>query len=58
MLCFVDADWSLFARPFVQDAVHVAWQTAGIKLISQAGTVTYEQREQIAESLVVAFPRA
>ena len=41
-LCFVDSEWALFAKPFLQGGVLVTWPKMLCKAISQAGLL--EQR--------------
>jgi hypothetical protein len=58
VLCFVGAEWSLFARPFVLGGVQVAWPSAMVELLSAAGPVTTSTAENIARSLSEVFPAA
>ncbi|GAC1531913.1 MAG: hypothetical protein NVS3B12_08700 [Acidimicrobiales bacterium] len=58
MLCFVGADWSWFAKPFVHDGIHVAWPRAAVDLISAGNTLSPEEARRTAEVLARAFPAA
>jgi hypothetical protein len=40
IICFVDADWSLFARPIAMEGVHVLWPRALGKLIRTEGSLS------------------
>lgn len=51
VLCFVDAEWSWFARPFELDGVVVAWPKATRELLVRAGPYTPEGIEMIAAHL-------
>ena len=39
-LCFVDAEWSLFSRPFYVEGVFVGWPKALRKLLGQTGPLS------------------
>lgn len=57
MLCFVGADWSWFAKPFVFEDIAVAWPLAAVDILSRpadsAGDVPV-----LARLLGRAFPPA
>jgi hypothetical protein len=57
-LCFVGAEWSLLARPFVLGGVHVAWPSAVVDLMHATGPVTTATAGSIARSLAEVFPPA
>jgi len=58
LLCFVDAEWSWFAKPFTIEGVTVAWPKAAATLVRQAGEFTRGQITQIAERLAQRLPPA
>ena len=57
-LCFVDGDWSFFARPDVLDGVRVTWPKALYKVIAEPGPLDQERilelGSRLAERLVPA----
>lgn len=58
-ICFVDADWSLFARPIEMDKVHVLWPRALGKLIqAKKGSLSQDEIERIERKLALALPAA
>ena len=57
-LCFVEADWKLFAKPFQQDGVWVIWAKKLAALIAADGSLSREQVTNIAERLGTALPTA
>jgi hypothetical protein len=57
-ICFVAADWSLFARPLEMDRVHVLWPRALGKLIHSEGALGREAIVEIERRLAVALPAA
>jgi hypothetical protein len=57
VLCFVDAEWKLFAKPFVVRNTLVTWPKALIGLISTSNPCL-QQVEQIAASIAHALPPA
>jgi hypothetical protein len=57
-ICFVDADWSLFARPIKMDGVHVLWPRALGKLIRTEGPLSRDQIGRIERKLALALPAA
>ena len=57
-LCFVNADWSLFARPIELGGAHVLWPRALGKLIRSEGTLGRETIERIERTLALALPAA
>lgn len=56
VLCFVDAEWSLFARPFVLGQVHVAWPTATAQLVGRPGPLAPDAVSSLAATVAAAFP--
>jgi hypothetical protein len=57
-ICFVDADWSLFARPIEMDRVHVLWPRALGKLIRTEGPLSRDEIARIERGLALALPAA
>lgn len=57
-LCFVAAEWSLFARPFEIDGVWVGWAKALGERLRAAGPLEAEHVRMIAERVAVALPCA
>lgn len=57
-LCFVDADWSLFASPIELGGAHVVWPRALGKLIRTKGSLSREQITAIEYRLAHMLPRA
>ena len=55
-ICFVDADWSLFARPIEMDHVQVLWPRALGKLIRTEGALGREAIVRIERKLAIALP--
>lgn len=56
VLCFVDAEWALFAKPFTLDAVHVAWPDATADLVARPGPLPPERVDAVAAAVAAAFP--
>jgi Nuclease-related domain len=57
-LCFVDAEWSLFAKPFGLGGVWIGWPRALADRLREAGELTQEQLASLARSVASAFPPA
>jgi hypothetical protein len=57
-ICFVDADWSLFARPIEMEGVHVLWPRALGKLIRTEGSLSHDEIARIERKLAQALPAA
>lgn len=57
-ICFVDADWSLFARPIEMEGVHVLWPRALGKLIRTEGSLSRDEIARIERKLALALPAA
>jgi hypothetical protein len=57
VLCFLDADWATFARPFTLARVEVTWPKALIKRITDAATAEIDV-ENVAQTLDRVFPAA
>jgi hypothetical protein len=57
-ICFVEADWSLFARPIEMDGVHVLWPRALGKLIRTEGSLSRDEIARIERKLALPVPAA
>jgi hypothetical protein len=57
-LCFVDSDWSLFARPFSVRGVTVLYPAALRDRLKKHGNLSRESMERIARRLGVSLPPA
>jgi hypothetical protein len=57
-LCFVDADWSLFANPIELGGAHVLWPRALGKLVRTEGSLSEEQITAIERQLARMLPGA
>jgi hypothetical protein len=57
-LCFVDAEWSLFAKPFAIENVWVGWPKALAARLQVEGTLSPEHVRLIAERVAAALPPA
>ena len=55
-LCFIDADWSLFAKPIEIDGVTALWRKRLCEEIKRPGPLTADQRERLAVVLSAALP--
>jgi hypothetical protein len=58
VLCFVEAEWSLFAKPFQLGSVWVEWSTSLGKRLQSPGPLLPEQVQQLAGRLARALPPA
>ena len=58
VLCFVDADWSLFARPLRFGDVHVLWPRALGTLLRAEGPLTRDLVERVEQRLALMLPPA
>jgi len=57
-ICFVDAEWSLFAKPFLMNGVWVGWPKAlGERLLAD-GPLSAEQIIGAARLIAAALPPA
>jgi hypothetical protein len=57
-ICFVAADWSLFARPLRFGDVHVLWPRALGKLLRADGPLSRDQVTALERRLALALPAA
>jgi hypothetical protein len=58
VLCFVDADWSLFARPFQLGGVWIEWPRSLRERILRGGSISPARVAVLAEIMSEALPRA
>jgi len=56
VICFIAADWDLFAKPFEQNGVLITWPQKLVEQIATPGPVTAEAITQIAECLANTLP--
>ena len=57
-ICFVVADWSLFARPIEMDGVHVLWPRALGNLLRREGSLSRDEIARVEHKLALALPPA
>jgi len=57
-LCFVDSEWSLFAKPFHLGGVLVTWPRKLSEMIAEPGPLSQGEVMQIAERLAAHLPAA
>ncbi|MHB1775741.1 MAG: nuclease-related domain-containing protein [Acidimicrobiales bacterium] len=57
-LCFVDAEWPLFAKPFTHDGVRVSGPRSLAEAIGAGGALNREAVELVARQLATALPPA
>ena len=57
-VCFIEADWKLFPKPFQQNAVWVTWPQILVKMISKPGPLAPADVAGVANHLVSALPPA
>ncbi len=57
-LCFIEADWKLFAKPFQQNGVWVTWAKKLAEMIAEPGPLTPVDVTHIADRLAAALPPA
>ena len=58
VLCFVDAEWRLFARPFQHAGVTVTWGKKLAAMIAAPGPLSKSQVADVARRLALALPSA
>ena len=56
VLCFTDAEWRLFAKPFQLEGVWVTWAKKLVEMIAEPGPLTSVDVSHIAERLSSALP--
>ena len=57
-LCFVDAEWSLFAKPFALDGVWIGWAKALGTRLQTEGALAPEHVQLLARRVAEALPPA
>ena len=57
-LCFVDAEWSLFTKPFALDGVWIGWAKALGARLQAEGALAPEHVRLLARRVAEALPRA
>lgn len=57
-LCFIEAEWKLFAKPFRQDGVWVTWGRKLAELVAEPGPLTPLDVTHVADRLASALPPA
>jgi hypothetical protein len=57
-LCFIEADWNLFAKPFQLVGVWVTWAQKLAEMIAAPGPLPLEKVSDVADKLAVALPPA
>jgi hypothetical protein len=57
-LCFIEAEWKLFAKPFQQNGVWVTWAKKLAEMIAEPGPLTPENVTDVAERLARSLPPA
>jgi hypothetical protein len=55
-VCFIEAEWKLFARPFQHDAVWVTWAKKLAEMIAEPGPLSISEVTDIANRLATALP--
>jgi hypothetical protein len=58
LLCFIDAEWGVFARPFTLNGVQVCWPRALYKGLRRAGSASAETVAEVATRLASHLPPA
>jgi Nuclease-related domain len=58
VLCFVEAEWSLLAKPFTLDGVWIVWPKALREQLLREGLLSPEQLNQLARQVASALPPA
>jgi hypothetical protein len=58
VLCFVGAEWSLFAKPFVLDGVWIGWAESLGRRLAAPGPLSPEHVRTLAKRVAAALPAA
>jgi hypothetical protein len=58
VLCFIDAEWSFFAKPFQMGGVWVTWGRKLAEMIAEPGELSEEDVLRVAKRLAEALPPA
>lgn len=56
VLCFVEAEWSLFAKPILVDGVTVLWPKAMQDLVRSGEVLDAERIDRVTRDLATALP--
>jgi hypothetical protein len=56
VLCFVEADWKLFAKPFQLSGAWVTWPSKLVEMIAAPGPLNSDQVQAIARCIADALP--
>lgn len=56
VLCFIEAEWDLFAKPIELDGVVALWPKRLVELLARPGDLQRAQQERLAAVLSAAFP--
>ena len=56
VLCFTDAEFRFFAKPFKQSGVWVTWAKRLVEMIAEPGPLTPEDVSRIGDGLASALP--
>jgi hypothetical protein len=56
VLCFVEADWKLFAKPFQLAGVWVTWPAKLVEMIAEPGPLSSDQVREIASRIASRLP--
>lgn len=56
VLCFVEADWGFFPKPFRQNGVWVTWSRKLADMIAEPGPLTVTDVAETAQRIADAFP--
>jgi hypothetical protein len=57
-LCFIDAEWRVFAKPFVLDDVWVTWGSKLAEMIAAPGPLADADVTRVAQELTSSLPSA
>jgi hypothetical protein len=57
-LCFLNAQWSLFAKPFRLNGVWVGWPKGLVEELRESGELTPEQLESLSYLVASSLPPA
>jgi hypothetical protein len=57
-LCFVDAEWSLFAKPFVLSGVWIGWAKAHGDRLLQDGPISAKHLTVLSDRVAARMPVA
>lgn len=55
-LCFIEAEWNLFAKPFQHDRVWITWAKKLAEMIAEPGSLSLVQVAGVANRLSTKLP--